>query len=133
MLTRCFGQRNNFTKSFALEAIRKNLIWRLGHVWPPDPTITAKMAESVRCLPSDITDPLGRPIIVIQFVPFDTDTVDYKAIVYRAFEQLRCHLNDVNHNGPERTDRPALQYVVLLDLKGLSMRAIVSLFSNLSA
>ncbi|KAF8915608.1 CRAL-TRIO domain-containing protein [Mucidula mucida] len=117
-------RRNNFTKSFALEAIRKNLIWRLGHVWPPDPTITAKMAESVRCLPSDITDPLGRPIIVIQFVPFDTDTVDYKAIVYRAFEQLRCHLNDVNHNGTERTDRPALQYVVLLDLKGLSMRAI---------
>ncbi|KAF9001799.1 hypothetical protein BDZ89DRAFT_1081573 [Hymenopellis radicata] len=96
-------RRNNFTKSFALEAIRKNLIWRLGHVWPPDPTITAKMAESVRCLPN---------------------SVDYKAIVYRAFEQLRCHLNDVNHNGTERTDRPALQYVVLLDLQGLSMRAI---------
>ncbi|KAG7446558.1 CRAL/TRIO domain-containing protein [Guyanagaster necrorhizus] len=115
-------RRNNYTKSFALEAVRKNLVWRLGHVWPPDPEISTRIAASVHFLPDDITDPLGRPIIVLKVAPFNYGSDDYKGVVYRALECLRCHLREVNRNEVE--GRPALQYVLLLDLKGLSMQSI---------
>lgn len=89
------------------------------------------MAESVRCLPNGVTDPLGRPIIVIRFVPFDKDSLDYKPIVYRAFEQLRSHLYDQFSMLDDKSE-PALQYVILLDLKELSMKTIVSLTDTIT-
>ncbi|KAK0213130.1 CRAL-TRIO domain-containing protein [Desarmillaria ectypa] len=115
-------RRNNFTKSFALEAVRKNLVWRLGHVWPPDPDISTRIAASVHFLPDYVTDPLGRPIIVLKFVPFNFCLDDYKGVVYHALECLRCHLQEINRDEVE--GRPALQYVLLFDLKGLSMQSI---------
>ncbi|KIY70623.1 CRAL/TRIO domain-containing protein [Cylindrobasidium torrendii FP15055 ss-10] len=115
-------RRNDFTKPFALEAIRKTLIWRLNHLWPPEFSneTRARMAESVRCLPQDVSDPFGRPILVIQCKAFDAKS-EYKSIVYHAFELLRAHLYAVNGQDAES---PAMQYVVLLDLKNLSMKAI---------
>ncbi|KAK0448833.1 CRAL-TRIO domain-containing protein [Armillaria borealis] len=115
-------RRNNYTKAFALEAVRKNLVWRLDHVWPPDPDISTRIAASVHFLPDDVTDPLGRPIIVLKFAPFNCCSDEYKGVVYRALECLRCHLQEVNRNEVE--GRPALQYVLLLDLKGISMQSI---------
>ncbi|KAK0455505.1 uncharacterized protein EV420DRAFT_1553992 [Desarmillaria tabescens] len=115
-------RRNNYTKSFALEAVRKNLVWRLSHVWPPDPDISTRIAASVHFLPDDVTDPLGRPIIMLKFAPFNYCLDEYEGVVYRALECLRCHLQEVNRNEVE--GRPALQYVLLLDLKGLSMQSI---------
>ncbi|KAK0455570.1 CRAL-TRIO domain-containing protein [Desarmillaria tabescens] len=68
------------------------------------------------------TDPLGRPIIILKFAPFNYCLDEYKGVVYRTLECLRCHLQEVNRNEVE--GRPALQYVLLLDLKGLSMQSI---------
>ncbi|KAJ7879614.1 hypothetical protein B0H14DRAFT_2709458 [Mycena olivaceomarginata] len=56
-------QRNKFTRSFAMESIRKTLVWRFTHLWPPNPPLRLPF---VHCLPPPARDPFGRPILVIR-------------------------------------------------------------------
>ena len=123
ILTPVVLQRNNFTRSFAMESIRKNLVWRLNNLWleirhPPIPI--------VHCLPTSVRDPLGRPILFIEVVAFNESTDDFKPHIIQGFERLRGHLVELNDISEPNTLRPVLQYVVLLDLKGLSMQSLVS-------
>ncbi|KDR75091.1 hypothetical protein GALMADRAFT_122666 [Galerina marginata CBS 339.88] len=114
------SRRNKFTRSFSLEAIQKNLLWRFENLWPvelPFPIPT------VHCLPSDIRDPFGRPILVVELIPVGEALDSQKRFLIRAFEQLRLHLKKV-YDLSEDDPRPPLQYVVLLDLRQLSFQSI---------
>ncbi|KAJ7162076.1 CRAL-TRIO domain-containing protein [Mycena filopes] len=113
-----FIQRNKFTRSFALESIRKTLAWRFTHLWPPG----SPSMRFVHCLPPPATDPFGRPILVVKVVSFNDSSDAYKPLLIQSLERLRLHLkrlNDDTHPSP-----PTLQYVILLDLKNLSTQSL---------
>ncbi|KAF7322032.1 Protein real-time [Mycena kentingensis (nom. inval.)] len=129
-------RRNKFTRSFALESIRKTLLWRLTHLYPPaassasaSPAQQQPQPPLVQCLPLRATDPFGRPILVIKVVSFnDSGSSDaYKPLLLRGLERLRLHLRRLNESEGGRgrgRDTPIMQYVMLLDLKNLSTQSL---------
>ncbi|PPQ84585.1 hypothetical protein CVT25_015788 [Psilocybe cyanescens] len=120
------SRRNKFTRSFSLEAIQKTLLWRLDNLWPLEPP---KSIPNLHCLPSDIRDPLGRPILAVEVVAVDESLDSQKRSIIQAFEQLRLHLKKLYDNS-EDDARPPLQYVILLDLRQLSFQSInIDLFT----
>ncbi|RDB25475.1 Protein real-time [Hypsizygus marmoreus] len=114
------SRRNKFTRSFAMESIRKNLIWRLNNLWPLEGR--SLPIPMIHCLPGNAHDPFGRPILVIETLPLDIDLDAIRPLILRTFERLRAHLKCLNDTlmAPEK---PTLQYIVLLDLQGLSLRS----------
>jgi len=105
-------KRNNFTRSFTLEAIRKNLLWRLSNLRSPLEQTTTNFLQ---CLPSSILDPFDRPVIVLKMVAFNQASDAIKPWVLHVFELLRLNLERLNNNARMN---PVLQYVVILDLEG---------------
>ncbi|KAF5321944.1 hypothetical protein D9619_001492 [Psilocybe cf. subviscida] len=121
------ARRNKFTRSFCLEAVEKILKWRVENLWPIESSSAS--ALSIRCLPTDIRDPLGRPILVIDMGPINESLDSHKRSVIRSFEKLRLHLKSL-YDSSEDHQHPPLQYVVLLDLSRLSLQSInVDLFT----
>ncbi|KNZ82196.1 hypothetical protein J132_06268 [Termitomyces sp. J132] len=112
------AQRNNFTISFAMESVRKNLVWRLKNLWPlihlaPTPL------SMIHCLPKSARDPFGRPILLVKAIPLKTTSKNVKSNVIELFEGLRCHLKDIN---ADSTTLPIFQYMIILDIKETSLR-----------
>jgi hypothetical protein len=108
--------------SFAMESIRKNLLWRLKNMWPLN---VPQLAQNLHCLPNSVHDHFGRPVLVIEVMAVKTASDTFKLHIIQTFERLRCHLkclNDAENPGPRP---PILQYVILLDLKCLSFRDFV--------
>lgn len=114
-------QRNRFIRSFCLEAVHKDLQWRLKNLWP----LEAHSIPNLHCLPVHVHDPFGRPILVLRMNPIAEDVLSKKQSIFvYAFEKLRLHLKRQYDVSPD--DNPTLQYVVLLDLNELSLQSIVS-------
>ncbi|KAJ6508081.1 CRAL-TRIO domain-containing protein [Mycena vulgaris] len=113
-------RRNKFTRSFAMEAVRKTLVWRFTHLWPP---AAPHRTPLVHCLPPPARDPFGRPILVVKVVSFNDSSDAYKPLVLRGLERLRLHLKHLNNDAP-RQSAPILQYVILLDLANLSTQSL---------
>ncbi|KAG6827344.1 hypothetical protein H0H92_012165 [Tricholoma furcatifolium] len=114
-------RRNNFTRSFAMESIRKNLVWRLNTLWPL--RHSAQVLTAMHCLPLNVRDPFGRPILLIKALPMNITSESAKPMIIEAFERLRCHLKDLN----AASAPPILQYVILLDVKDFSLAYFVIL------
>ncbi|KAF7315892.1 Protein real-time [Mycena indigotica] len=112
-------RRNKFTRSFAMESVRKTLVWRFSHLWPPE---RPPHMPLMQCLPPPATDPFGRPVLIIKVVSFNDSSDAYKPLLLRALERLRLHLIQLNEDSPKQT--PVLQYVILLDLKDLSTQSL---------
>ncbi|KAJ3982772.1 CRAL-TRIO domain-containing protein [Lentinula detonsa] len=112
-------RRENFTRSFAIESIRKNLLWRFQKLWSLEPEIHL---SRVHFLPSDVRDPLGRPIIVIKATSFKDTSDTYNPLLIRAMEQFRLRLKTMNDVSDQRF--PVLQYIVLLDVGNLSVQSL---------
>lgn len=116
-------QRHKFISSFALEALRDTLLWRLKTLRPlrgepPSPFLS--------CLPTAVRDPFGRPILVLKLAPLSDSTTNLKNAFILHMELMRLHL--VHVNGPLRVvARPVLQYVALLDISGATFNNVVSL------
>ncbi|KAI0786560.1 CRAL-TRIO domain-containing protein [Abortiporus biennis] len=117
-------KRHKFTSSFALESLRGTIPWRLKQlprldIAPPSPFI--------HCLPSNVHDPFGRPIVVLKLSRINDGTVDLRTAVLRNVELLRQHLINVNKMCDRHHDdgfRPKLQCVALLDIKGMSLNSM---------
>ncbi|TFK66503.1 CRAL/TRIO domain-containing protein [Pluteus cervinus] len=137
------ARRNNFTRSLAMESVRRTLLWRMSCLWPsavPAPV----MPPNLHCLPVNIRDPLGRPIIILRATSFAGDDVDSsKLIVLQVAERLRVHLHSFtlasdsgyasesemeiaqkDYGTSASARHLALQYMVILDLKNLSMQTL---------
>ncbi|EFI28227.1 hypothetical protein CC1G_14252 [Coprinopsis cinerea okayama7 len=112
------ARRNKFIKSFTMEAIRKNLIWRLQNLWAPSPPVPM---PNVHCLPPEVVDPFGRPIIIIETVPMTLEPEVVKIGILQFFETLRQHLAERFHQC-KQGDTPPLQCMVLVDLRALSFQ-----------
>ncbi|KAK1225654.1 hypothetical protein PQX77_011411 [Marasmius sp. AFHP31] len=113
-------RKHKYTRSFALDSIRKNIGWRIKNLWPPKSELPLR---NVHCLPDNVRDPLGRPILVIRAIPLEEPPDQLIPVLFHVMERLRVclkALNDTN-DGPSM---PFLQYVVLLDVKELSMQSM---------
>ncbi|KAJ7646780.1 CRAL-TRIO domain-containing protein [Roridomyces roridus] len=108
-------RRNKFTRSFAMESIRKTLVWRFNHLWPPHPPLRMSI------VPPPATDPFGRPILLVEVVSLNDSSDAYKPLIIRGLETLRLHLKRLNENSAQQ---PILQYVILLDLKHFSTQSL---------
>jgi hypothetical protein len=127
-------QKQNFTRSFAMESVRRILLWRLHHLLP---LLPAPSPRTLRLLPSTSRDPFGHPIIVMNnFAAVDRSEdapPDFKKAVAPTLERLRKYLKELNENDKSegRPHRPVLQYVLFLDLEGVLIQHIVSLLDSL--
>lgn len=80
---------------------------------------------NVHCLPPEVVDPFGRPIIIIETVPVTLDTDVVKQGIVQFFENLRRHLAEQFHSSKE-SNAPPLQCVVMVDLRALTFQRSVS-------
>ncbi|KAI0081971.1 CRAL/TRIO domain-containing protein [Panus rudis PR-1116 ss-1] len=112
-------KRQKFTSSFALEALRHTLVWRMNslpplHIAPPSPFM--------QCLPPMNRDPLGHPILVVRLAGVTESSEDLRPVMLRNVELLRLHLARLNAEG--HLSKPILQFVALLDIEGVSLNSI---------
>ncbi|KAI0088158.1 hypothetical protein BDY19DRAFT_1010025 [Irpex rosettiformis] len=108
-------KRHKFTTSIAMETLRMTLPWRLNTL---PPWSARSPSPYLRCLPVDARDPFGRPIIIIQLSGLWSTGEDLKVSIYHNIELMRLHLVRLNEREPGAC--PILQYVALLDIRGLA-------------
>ncbi|KAJ7594460.1 CRAL-TRIO domain-containing protein [Mycena floridula] len=114
-------RRNNYTKSTTLESLRKTLMWRYSTLWPPTPDSSHLTIPRIRCLPTEVSDPCGRPILLIQAQALNFDDLDtYQTLGIQTIEALRLHLVKLNSDA----QTVVLQYVIVVDLQRLSMSSV---------
>lgn len=89
------------------------------------PVVDFGSLPAVFCFPNHIRDPFGRPILLIKSSSLSMLSDSSKAPITQGLELLRQHLRLLNISQTQ-DDPPILQYVVLLDLAGLSLQGIVS-------
>lgn len=112
--------------SFALEALRTILLWRL-RLLPQ--LASASPSPCATCLPPRCRDPFGRPLLVVRLAKLLDNTHDVKAALVLTVELMRLHLVRLNEARPGGAGlegaRPILQYVALLDIGGMSINSMV--------
>ena len=106
-----------------MESIRQNLVWRINTIHP---SLGEPPLGILHCLPSSVSDPFGRPIIVLKVsaLAAEHSTDDFKHLLMPTINHLQLHLKELNAL-EERKERPILQYVVLLDLAEVSIQHVV--------
>jgi retinaldehyde-binding protein 1 len=106
-----------------MESIRQNLVWRINTIHP---SLEEPPLGILHCLPSSVSDPFGRPIIVLKVsaLAAEHSTDDFKLLLMPTINHLQLHLKELNAL-EERKERPILQYVVLLDLAEVSIQHVV--------
>ena len=113
-----------------MESIRQNLVWRINTIRP---SIEEPPLGILHCLPSSVSDPFGRPIIVLKVsalaAEHSTDT--FKHLLMPTIDHLQVNLKKLNAS-QKRTERPILQYIVLLDLAGGSIQHVVCKLASAS-
>lgn len=124
-------QRHKFTKAFALESLRTILAWRLTHLRDQDRSQSLFLPSPFHILPSPASDILKRPILVLRLAKLATLQGDPREHILRSVEGLRLNLYNINSSeDPSATHGPVFQYVLLVDMEGVSMRKSVRLTSN---
>ncbi|TBU48149.1 CRAL/TRIO domain-containing protein [Dichomitus squalens] len=117
-------RRHKFTVSFALEDARDVLLWRLAVI----PTEIPRSSTSfIRCLPTNVRDPFGRPIIVVKLCDLLGSLHDVRSALINYMELLRLHLYTLNNQQQESAqgrERPILQYIVLVDIDRIPMQSV---------
>lgn len=127
--------------SFTHEALRDAVLWRLSILktaisydmvqMARNKSITSERPNmvsgltSLRCLPFHCLDNLGRPVAVLRVadLDFNTDVDDLKREITLSLERLRVSLQRLNES---TCGAPILQYALVLDVEGVSMKAFVS-------
>ncbi|KAI3998464.1 hypothetical protein K523DRAFT_367270, partial [Schizophyllum commune Tattone D] len=105
------ARRNQWTRSCAMDAVRKTLVWRLENVPVADQHSSLPPATYERdaytppphLLPHP--DPAGRPVLVLKLR--DLPPRAHRGAVIRALERLRAHLCRLNHERPEGPGSPS--------------------------
>src|SRR5438477_5556754 len=104
-----------------MEAIRRTLVWRLNNLRShfKNPPLSKFHVLSN-------PDPFGRPIILLRVSDLLGLAGNMKDMFIPTMERLREHLKQFNDDRLFFGEtQPVLQYVVLLDVAGLSIRSIV--------
>ena len=129
-------QRHKFTKAFALESLRTTLTWRLTHLRDQDPSQSLSLPSPFHILPPHASDILRRPILVLRLAKLATLQKDPREDILRSVEGLRLNLHNIDSSeDPSATTPhgPVFQYVLLVDMEGVSMRKSVRLTFELES
>ena len=109
-----------------MESIRRILVWRLNHLHSK---FRCPALSRFRVLSNP--DPFGRPIILLKVADLLELPDIGKDFFVPTMEILRGHLQQLNDDRLLFGEtQPTLQYVVILDVAGLSIRSIVSSFDS---
>ena len=134
-------QKRKFSHSAALDALLENAAWRLNTLPALD---TPEPSQLMRFMPAEATDHFGRPILVVRARYLSgISTPDIKNQILTTYELARLHIADMfrKRKGKqkdevkdgageyEEEEERVLQFVVVIDLKGLAIRDVVSLFT----
>ncbi|KAI0665990.1 CRAL-TRIO domain-containing protein [Trametes maxima] len=116
-------RRHKFTIPFALEHTRDVLLWRLAVVPAEIPRCPSTF---LKCLPLTSRDPFGRPIVVLKLAELFDYPGDVREAVIHYTELMRLNLEEMNRRraGEGESSRPILQYVVLMDIGGISVQNV---------
>ncbi|KAH8806903.1 CRAL-TRIO domain-containing protein [Flagelloscypha sp. PMI_526] len=125
------ARKHNFTISFALEAIRKNIEWRLSNISTSSSENTQLDWESSKgfyLFPSTSRDPFNRPILVLNLHKLTVESLKdgfdkSRDWVILAFERFRMQLQRLNEE-EGREKGQVFQCVVLLDLSEFTIRVM---------
>ncbi|KAF8482557.1 CRAL-TRIO domain-containing protein [Russula ochroleuca] len=112
-------KRHEFTKAFALESLRTILTWRLTHLGGRDQTVV--LPSPLHILPPPACDILRRPIVILRLAKLATLQKDPREYILRSVEGLRLNLHHINSSSSVSTPGPVFQYVLLVDMEGVSM------------
>ncbi|KAI0268843.1 CRAL-TRIO domain-containing protein [Gloeopeniophorella convolvens] len=116
-------KRHKFTKAFALDALRGVLTWRLAHLKTQD--ARAFPPAPLHLVPAPAADARGRPVLVLRLARLVALQAqrDPREQLLRAVEGLRLNLHNLRLTaGARAEDAPVLQYVLLVDMEGASLR-----------
>lgn len=98
------------------------LPWRLATL----PSLGAyEPSPHICCLPTEVRDPFGRPIIVLQLAKLWESSQDPQGTLLHNIELMRRHLVRLNTQAEDPESWPILQYVVLLDIRGMTFHGAV--------
>jgi len=124
-----FLQRHKFTKAFALESLRTILTWRLTHLRDQVWSQSLILPSPFHILPPPASDILRRPILVLRLAKLVSLQRDPREHILRSVEGLRLKLHNINSSeDPSATQHgPVFQYVLVVDMEGVSMRKSVRL------
>ena len=128
-------QRHKFTKAFALESLRTILTWRLTHLRDQDQSQSLLLPSPFHILPPPASDILKRPILILRLGKLATFQKDPREHILRSVEGLRLNLHNINSSEDPSgaTHGPVLQYVLLVDMEGVSMKKSVCLTFQLGS
>lgn len=106
-----------------MESIRQNLVWRINTIHP---SLEEPPLSILHCLPSFVSDPFGRPIIVLKVSALAAEhgTDEFKRLLMPTIDRLQVHLKELNAL-EGRDESPIFQYIVLLDLADVSIQHVV--------
>lgn len=111
-----------------MESSRKLLLWRIDSLLPLS---SYTPPQTIHCLPTSIQDPFNRPILILRITQIQIqdphDQHHFRDLFIPTLEMLRLLLREVNREREREDKAPALQFVMLLDLEGVSIQSIVSL------
>lgn len=80
----------------------------------------------MHCLPDVNRDPWGRPILIFEARAVSNEQYDsLRSLIIQVAEQLRVHLRKLNAGTDFGIVHPTLQYMVILDLKEMSIQSLV--------
>ncbi|KAF9520309.1 hypothetical protein BS47DRAFT_1335914 [Hydnum rufescens UP504] len=116
-----FLKKHKFSHDAALLALVANFKWRLETLpYQPPP----KPSMLLRFLPPEVTDPFGRPILVVRarYLP-GVSIIDLKNQILTGYELARLHIAHLFRNDGGRGHR-VLQFVVILDLQDLPIHVM---------
>ena len=113
-----------------MESIRQNLVWRINTIHPSSDQPPLSL---LHCLPSSVSDPFGRPIILLKVSALAAEhgTDEFKKLLMPTIDRLQVHLKELNES-ERRKERPILQYIVLLDLAEVPIHRVVCKFTLLT-
>lgn len=105
-----------------MQEIRTISMWRIRVLRP---ALLLSSPPLFHCLPSPIADLLGHPILFFKLASLQTPMCSVKNTLLQEVERLRLHLRHVSNQNAHSGFFP-LQYLLLVDLEGISTQNIVS-------
>lgn len=122
-------KRHKYTTSFALQALRKSLVWRI--------TTLSRYMSSIefptdlgvfKLLPPHCRDPFGRPILVFNLAAFfelaSRSLDDTKDLILWLDDNLRRYLQKISKGSDQEV--PTLQFVAIANVQGVTVSSLAT-------
>ncbi|KIJ49365.1 hypothetical protein M422DRAFT_27726 [Sphaerobolus stellatus SS14] len=122
-------KKHRFDLNVTKDTLARTLRWRINQMstmkYSEDPGSrpnSLSPSAFIYSLPPRAHDAFGRPVVVLQAGKL-LDTEQSKRDIIRVYEDMRRRLRAAHNDDEEASDEPTLQFVTIIDCKGVSMRS----------